>query len=70
MLTHAGTVSHRDAVTKAKTEYESFAAQQRGLPSLVEKHFEEAIDGVKQLEQQRSPRAKKTKRKATRRRKQ
>jgi len=54
ILTHAGKVSHDDAVAKAELEYERFSSERRALPSPVEQHFEEAIDDVKRLEKQRS----------------
>jgi hypothetical protein len=53
ILTHAGKVSHDDAVAKAELEYERFSSERRALPSPVEQHFEEAIDDVKRLEKQR-----------------
>ena len=53
ILTHAGKVSHDDAVAKAQLEYERFSSERRELPSPVERHFEEAIDHVKRLEKQR-----------------
>jgi hypothetical protein len=54
ILTHAGKVSHDDAVTKAQLEYERFSSERRELPSPIEQHFEEAIDDVKRLEKQRT----------------
>jgi len=63
ILQHAGKVSHDDAVAKAELEYDRFAAQRAALPSPAEKHFEEAIREVKQLENKRAPRGKGTKRK-------
>ena len=53
ILTHAGKVSHDDAVAKAELEYERFASERRALPSPVEQHFVEAIGDVKRLEKQR-----------------
>jgi len=53
ILTHAGKVSHDDAVAKAQLEYERFSSERRELPSPVEQHFEEAIDDVKRLEKKR-----------------
>jgi hypothetical protein len=55
ILQHAGKVSHDDAVTKAELEYDRFSAQRAALPSPAEKHFEEAISEVKQLEKKRPP---------------
>lgn len=56
VLTHAGNVSHGDAVARATLEYERFTTQRRELPSPVEHHFAEAITDVKHLEQQRRAR--------------
>ena len=53
VLQHAGKVSHEDAVAKAELEYERFSAQHAALPSPAEKHFEEALREVKQLEKKR-----------------
>lgn len=53
ILTHAGRISHNEAVAKSELEYDSFAQQRRALPALVEKHFEEAIHDVKLLDKQR-----------------
>ena len=50
ILQHAGAVSHEDAVAKAELEFERFATTRATLPSPVEKHFEEAIRTVKQLD--------------------
>ena len=59
ILTHAGTVSHEDALDKARAEYETFRAGQAALPSPVERHFREAVEEAKQLEAgQKRPRRK------------
>lgn len=55
ILTHAGVVSHDEAVRKAEGEYDRFAATRDALPSPVERHFEEAVREVKLLEKKRSP---------------
>ncbi len=57
ILTHAGKVSHDAAVTKAELEYDRFSAERAALTSPVEKHFDEAVRDVKQLEKGR-PRGK------------
>lgn len=63
ILTHAGAVSHDDAVRKAELEYDRFAAARAALPSPVERHFEEAVREVKQLEKKHpKPKAPKGKR--------
>ena len=53
VLAHAGSISHAEAVRKVDLEYETFAAKRRALPSPVEKHFDDAVKGVKQLERGR-----------------
>ena len=53
LLTHAGAVSHDAAVQKAELEYDRFAAARSALPSEVERHFETAVRGLKQLEKKR-----------------
>lgn len=53
ILRHAGHVSHDDAVAKAELEYDRFAAARATLPAPVEKHFDEAVRDVKQLEKVR-----------------
>jgi hypothetical protein len=58
ILQHAGRVTHEDAVAKAELEYDRFAATRAALPSPVEKHFEEAVSTVKQLEGKRPRRPK------------
>jgi hypothetical protein len=52
ILSHAGTVSHEDALAKAQAEYEKYRQKHLNDPSPVEKHFIEAVEEVKQLEQQ------------------
>jgi len=53
ILRHAGRVSHDDAVANAELEYDRFAGARAALPAPVEKHFEEAVRDVKQLEKVR-----------------
>jgi hypothetical protein len=43
LLTHAGTVSHEQAVKRAQIEYEKHRALQINQPTPVEKHFEQAV---------------------------
>ncbi|OGW20503.1 MAG: hypothetical protein A2Z82_05970 [Nitrospirae bacterium GWA2_46_11] len=50
LLTHAGKISHDDAVTKAIAEYEKFRQAHLNEPSPVERHFIEAIREVKGIE--------------------
>ncbi len=49
ILTHAGKVSHDDAVKKAELEYDKFRAKQNALPAPVDQDFERAIREVKTL---------------------
>jgi hypothetical protein len=56
ILQHAGRVSHGDAVAKAELEYDRFSARRAAMPSNAEKHFEDAVREVKQLEKKRSQR--------------
>ncbi len=50
ILTHAGTVSHEDALDRARVEYEQFRAKHVELPSPVERHFQQAVEETKLLE--------------------
>ena len=52
ILSHAGTVSHEDALAKAQAQYEKYRQMHLNDPSPVEKHFIEALAQVRQLEQQ------------------
>ncbi|OFZ88788.1 MAG: hypothetical protein A2V78_10005 [Betaproteobacteria bacterium RBG_16_64_18] len=52
ILTHAGTISHEQALRKAELEFEKFRALQLALPSPVENDFEAA---VKRLPKARNP---------------
>jgi hypothetical protein len=54
ILSHAGTVSHQDALDKAQAEYEKYRQKHLNDPSPVEKHFIEAVEETKKLEQGRS----------------
>ncbi len=53
ILTHAGTISHEQALRKAELEFEKFRVLQLAQPSQVEKDFDEA---VKKLPKPRKPR--------------
>ena len=54
VLSHAGTVSHRDALTKAQAEYEAYHRTHLDDPSPVEEHFIEAVEHAGKLEAERS----------------
>jgi len=43
LLTHAGTISHEQAIERAQIEYEKHRAFRINRPSPVEKHFEQAV---------------------------
>ncbi|MEK7756431.1 MAG: virulence RhuM family protein [Planctomycetota bacterium] len=53
ILSHAGTISHEQALRKAELEFEKFQVLQLAQPSQVEKDFDEA---VKKLPKPRKPR--------------
>jgi hypothetical protein len=60
ILSHAGSISHDDALTKAQIEYDRYAAEQLTLPSTAEQHFDDAVREMKKIEQKRKkPRKKK-----------
>jgi hypothetical protein len=56
ILTHAGTISHEQALRKAELEFEKFQLLQLAQPSQVEKDFDEA---VRKLPKPRKPRKRK-----------
>ena len=55
ILTHAGTVSHEQALDKAREEYRKFHREHLNDLSPVEVHFLEAVNELKQLEESRGP---------------
>jgi len=58
ILTHAGKVSHEQAINKARNEYEKFRSLLADQPSPVEKHFFKAINDINKMEagkKKRSP---------------
>ncbi len=57
LLDHAGTVSHEQAIDKANAEYEKYRALHINDPSLVERHFLEAVKEVKRLEKESKSKA-------------
>ncbi len=56
ILTHAGKITHEEALEKAHREYEKFKQQLLNEPSPVERHFMEAVSDVKKLEKIHKPR--------------
>ena len=53
VLTHAGRISHDEAMQKARGEYAVHRKQLLEAPSLVERHFVEAIKEVKKMEKKK-----------------
>ena len=53
LLTHAGTVSHQQAIAKAHEEYEKFRSKMLEEPTEVEKHFIEAENKFKKIKGER-----------------
>ncbi|MBN1866166.1 virulence RhuM family protein [Candidatus Sumerlaeota bacterium] len=50
LLSHAGMISHDQALDKARVEYERYRAAHLDDPAPVEKHFLEAVKQVRQIE--------------------
>ncbi|MDD3268893.1 MAG: cell filamentation protein Fic, partial [Syntrophomonadaceae bacterium] len=44
ILTHAGSISHAEAISKAEEEYQKYREKIKNELSLVEKHFLDSID--------------------------
>jgi len=59
ILTHAGRISHDDALKKTRAEYEKYHALHADDLTPVEKHFLQAIKEVKKLEKGKSKKKKK-----------
>lgn len=59
ILTHAGTVSHEEALQKARTEYIAYRAAHLDDPSPVEKHFIEATRKTKRIQDEKHRRREK-----------
>ena len=55
ILTHAGKISHEQALAKAGTQYEAFRKSQAEFPEAVDQHFEDTINEVKRLAKQKPP---------------
>ena len=53
ILTHAGKISHEQAVEKAEIEFESYRQAQAALPQPVDRHFEQSLDELRQIEDQK-----------------
>jgi hypothetical protein len=57
VLTHAGKVSHDQAMNKAENEYEKFQAIQDALPTRVDTDFDQALFDVKTLSTAKKPKS-------------
>ncbi|MCP4697051.1 MAG: virulence RhuM family protein [Gammaproteobacteria bacterium] len=55
ILTHAGKVSHKDALTNAHAEYEKYHQQCLNALSPAEQHFQEAVNKTKRIEKSKKP---------------
>ena len=55
ILTHAGKISHEQALAKAGAEYEAFRQSQAQLPEAVDQHFEQTINEIKRLAKIKPP---------------
>jgi hypothetical protein len=58
ILTHAGTISHETASSKAEAEYEAFRAAQARLPQPVDQHFSKALGELTKIAASTRPRRK------------
>ena len=59
VLTHAGAISHEQAVLKAEAEFERFHRAQLAEPSQAEKDFEKAVKDLKRFPAPRALKRKK-----------
>lgn len=60
ILSHAGTVSHKQAIATAEREYETFRIVQASLPQPVDAHFDEVLQQTKLLEQKKPAKARRS----------
>jgi hypothetical protein len=66
ILTHAGRISHEDAVVKAEIEFDKYRQSQPALPQPVDQHFDQTLAELKRIEHQKPAKPKKeTKKKST-----
>ena len=59
ILTHAGKISHDAAIEKAAAEFEKFRQAQAALPQPVDMHFDETLEKLKAVENERKAKARK-----------
>lgn len=50
ILTHAGRITHEDAITRANAEFDKFKQRQIKEKSAVEVHFEKSLKKLEQIE--------------------
>ena len=55
ILTHAGKISHEQALAKAGAEYEAFRRSQAQLPEAVDQKFEQTLNEMKRLAKGKPP---------------
>ena len=53
ILDHAGQISHEQAESRAKAEYQIYRRRQAALPQLVDEHFERSLEELKQIEKRK-----------------
>ena len=53
ILTHAGKISHDEALFKAEGEFDKYRQTQAALPHPVDQHFEQTLGELKNIEQQK-----------------
>jgi hypothetical protein len=53
ILTHAGKVSHDEALDKAQSEYEKYRAAHLNEASPVERHFLKSVEELEQIERKK-----------------
>lgn len=53
ILTHAGKISHDEALEKAKAEFDRFHVIEASKPTLVDKDFEKAVEAIKKMEKKK-----------------
>jgi len=70
VLSHAGKISHEEAMKKAELEYEKFRIKQDELPASVDLDFDRAVDEIKKIGSQTDKRiSSRSKKMPTKRRK-
>lgn len=50
ILSHAGKISHNDAIEKAEQEFRRYKTQYAALPQPVDEHFQQSLDELKKIE--------------------